>query len=208
MKKLLKIILYFILAHAGLYFAILGFISLRYVWYVYFIETDLGEPAFQTEGIVKEWPGDQLTVAQRAALHRFPSLASCVSAETNTPSAEELMQMDWTRMQNSAHVEVCAFRILKTLGDISLATSWLEQQGFSSPERWSSENPFKESNGTLKVIGTWNVIENGLRWPESGLKRRMLSIPILLPPYEVGIETTWSPDGEELLFIEVFEKRL
>jgi hypothetical protein len=207
MKKLLKVVIYTALAFVALYFIIWCFMLLRQVWYVHIIDTDLGEPKYQNERMAKDWP-NQLTVSQRAALHKFPDLNSCIKADTNSPNTEELMEMDWSKVENSAQVEICAFRILKTLGDISYATPWLERQGYSSPENWSTENPFEERDGNLRVDGGWSVTKNGLRYPESGLKRRILSLPIVFPPYSVGIYTTWSSDGSELLYVQAYENRL
>jgi hypothetical protein len=207
MKNILKVILYIVLTLTAFFFIIWCMVIIRYVWYVHIIKTDFGEPVYKNERIVKDW-SNQLTVAQRVALHKFPDLNSCIEAKTNNPSVEELMIMDWSKIKTSSQVEICAFRILKTLGDISYATPWLEQQGYSSPKNFSSENPFKEHEGNLRVDGVWSVTKKGLRYPESGLKHEIISLPIFFPPYSVGIYTTWSSDGKDLLYVQAYENRL
>lgn len=208
MKKVLKFIAYVILSLIAIYLVIWGFILARYVWYTYLVDTELGEPKYQNFQIVNNGTRP-FTVSQRAALKKFPDVASCIESKSSNPTTEQLMQMDWSKMKNDAQVEICTFRILSTLGDISQATPWLEQQGFTnSSSQWTSNHPYVGSGDRLSVSGNWNTRENGLRWPESGLKRKILSLPIMWPPYGTSISTTWSQDGTELLYVEIGQTRL
>lgn len=208
MKKVLNIFLYGIAGVIGFSLLIACFYGLRYVWYMRIVSLDLGEPAYSNTWLVHERT-DPISFSQKVALVKFPDVASCIEANTDDPSVEELMKMSWHKMQTDAQVEICTFRILATLGNISFATPWLEEQGFSnSANLWTSENPYFDIYDQPQVSGNWNTRENGLRWPESGLKRQILSLPILWPPYGTSISTTWSVDGTQLLNVQVSQTRL
>ncbi len=180
--------------------------GLRSLYYTHAVELDLGEPAYQNLRTTRGAP-DPFTDAQRAALLTFPDVASCIGSKPATATLEELRNLDWSRMKTDAHVEICTFRILRTLGNISNATPWLESQGFRSRDAWNSDNPYIGHEGELVVDAGWNVTSKGLRWPESGFMRSVRSLAVLRP-YGTSIQATYTPDGSEVLYVKVSHSRL
>jgi len=145
---------------------------------------------------------------EASALKTFPDARSCIESQSETPNTDELMRMNWSQIKNNAQAKTCMYHILTALGDVDYATPWLEAQGFTSGNTFTSSNPYIGIDDSLNVHANWDVSENGFRWPETGIKRHILALPIFWPPYGIHIATSWSSDGKELLYVEINENRL
>ena len=197
----------------------IGYIVLGYVWYGYkMLEVTIREPSRGTPAFVGYREGflnaygthkkkifgssarpqevPELSIFHKVALRDFPSAESCMKGAVFASQKYDLFGLDWEKINNEYEAEVCTFRMLKTLGGIENVTPWLEAQGFTSSENFSSANPHKTSYGTLSIHGSYSIRNNGPKFPTSGFVRRAFrSIP-----YSMGIETAWSIDGKELLY--------
>ncbi|MGA9409569.1 MAG: hypothetical protein WBV78_03895 [Roseobacter sp.] len=135
----------------------------------------------------------------KRAVRRFPDAQSCLESEAKSEKREDLFRMDWDKIKTTGDAEVCSFRLLHALGDISHATSWLEAQGFGVDDRVSSVSQYVERDGKLRVDGGWSIRKRGPRFPTSGIIRRIFKAV----PYGMGVRATYSPDGQELLYLNI-----
>lgn len=165
-------------------------------WVSYVSAPSLGTPPFR---IPSSPPNKTLTAFQKVALLDFPDPASCLQDGAGDLSPESLKRMDWDKIDNDAEAQVCIFRLLGSYEDLSHETGWFESQGLHVSDGWSSARPFKDSDGTLRVTGSWSIRENGPMYPTKGIIRRLFrSIP-----YGMGINASWSGDGKTLLHVTI-----
>ncbi|MEM6577387.1 MAG: hypothetical protein AAF678_02765 [Pseudomonadota bacterium] len=135
----------------------------------------------------------------KRSVRRFPDAQSCLESDASSDKHEDLFRMDWHQIITTSDAEVCSFRLLHALGDISHATRWLEAQGFTVGESFSSASPYVGRDGTLRVDGGWSIRKRGPRFPTSGIIRRIFKAV----PYGMGVRATYSPDGQELLYLNI-----
>lgn len=166
----------------------------KLVWVTLVSQPDPGTPPFR---VLHE---REMTPAKQVAVWEFPDAESCLKAvPADLSSDERLLWMDWERIQNDAEAEVCMFRLLGSYQDLSHATAWFEAQGFNVHEQFSSANPSVERDGKKRVAAQYSIRKNGPKFPARGAVRRMFrSIS-----YSMSINSTWSPDGKQLLGVTV-----
>jgi hypothetical protein len=147
----------------------------------------------------REKYGREMGVRTKVALVDFPDPYSCLEDSVDILTPETLKRMDWEKISRTTHVNVCTFHLLAVSGDISHATAWLEHQGFWVADRFSSANPYVHRDGRLRVYGRWSIRENDPKFSQSGV------LHILTPftPYDMNIGSYWSPDGNQLLYVDV-----
>lgn len=164
-----------------------------------------GTPPYRTEWEVKlteekrKKYGREMGIAPKRALIDFPSPRACLEEGVEVLTPETLKRMDWEKMRRTTDVNVCVFRLLAASGDISHATEWFEFQGFQVPAGFSSANPYRDLDGSLRVYGVWSIGENGPKFQERGL------VNIVVPAfaYEMNINASWTADGSQLLHVSI-----
>jgi len=152
-----------------------------------------GTPTFQVQY------EHQMDLDVKRALRRFPDAQACLERGANAANREDLVRMDWDKVLTSGDAKVCSFRLLHGWGGVSEAANWLKAQGFRVGKSFSSDAPFVGSGGTLRVDGSWSIKNNGPRFPTSGTIRRVFNAV----PYGMGVRATYSPDGQELLYLDI-----
>lgn len=152
-----------------------------------------GTPPFQVKY------AHQINNDIKRALSKFQDTQACVEVDANAAIREELVRMDWDKILTTGDAEVCSFRLLHEWGSIAEATTWLTAQGFHVGTSFSSDSPYVSSDGTLRVDGNWSIRSNGPRFPTSGLLQRIFNAV----PYGMNISATYSPDGRELLYLDI-----
>ncbi|MEP3637208.1 MAG: hypothetical protein ABJN14_08120 [Paracoccaceae bacterium] len=152
-----------------------------------------GTPPFQVRN------ERQIDSSVKRALHRFPDAQACLEHGANAARREDLVRMDWKKISTKSDAKVCSFRLLHEWGAVTEAASWLEAQGFRVGERFSSISPYIGRDGTLRVDGSWSVRKNGPRFPTTGMIKRVFNAV----PYGMGVRATYSPDGQELLYLDI-----
>lgn len=191
--RLLNYAAYGILAFLG--YQLVGYLyyGAKLYWVSHISEPGRGVPPFQIR------PNRQLTAAQKVALMDFPDPESCLKDGVKTLTPENLKKLDWDRIDNASDAEVCVFRLLGSYEDLSQATAWFEAQGFDVPKSFSSAKPFPTSDGKLRVYGSYSIRKSGPKFPTRGVIRRLFrSIP-----YAMNVDSTWSEDGKQLLFVSI-----
>ncbi|MES0827544.1 hypothetical protein [Ruegeria sp. SCP11] len=133
------------------------------------------------------------------ASYSFPDTQSCLETGADTGNHEDLLRMDWDKISTTGDAKVCMFRLLHEWGGAADAASWLEAQGFRVSETFSSDKPYENRDGTLRVDGGWSIKRNGPRFPTSGVLARIRKAV----PYGMGVRATFSEDGRELLYLNV-----
>lgn len=159
--------------------------------YNQFLPIQLGTPEFKVRH------DNDLTPDVKRALLRFPDSQSCLQANADAEKQDDLSLMNWNKIVNDGDATVCAFRLLHDWGDVSKATTWLQAQGLSVGPTYSSAQPYIGADGTQRVTGTWSIKHDGPRFPASGKIRRIFSAT----GYGMGVNATYSPDGQSLLFV-------
>lgn len=142
----------------------------------------------------------QMTTRMKVAMMDYPNPLACLEGDAEANVKEDLKRLDWDRIETPAEATVCIFRLLGSFGDISRSDEWLEAQGFRvGRPGFNAEKPYVERDGLKRVAASWSIRENGPRFPTRGLLRRKLySIP-----YGMNVNTTWSSDGQTLLYVEL-----
>ena len=182
------VLLYFIWIIAGtvLYLGKGAWVSL--------VEPPLGNPPFQMQY------DREFNMAMKVALLDFPDEQSCLEKGANVENNEDLLRLDWRKVDTKPEATVCVFRLLSKFGDISKSDDWLKAQGFTmSKDIFNAANPYIEPNGTKRVTGRWAIRKNGLKYKKEFSLRRLL--PTIA--YGMGVNATYSEDGSTLLFVRI-----
>ncbi len=157
---------------------------------------------------VAMWPGQpeyrvqsehHLRTSVTRATRNFPDAQSCLQTGADAARRQDLLRMDWDKVETTSDAEVCIFRLLHGWGGVSEAAAWLKAQDFTVNDRFSSGNFYENRDGTLRVDGGWSIKKHGLRFPTSGFITRILGAT----PYGMGVRATFSQDGNELLFVNI-----
>lgn len=134
-----------------------------------------------------------------AALRRFPDAQSCLKEGADATQPNDLLQMDWDRIERDAEASVCVFRLLAALGSVDKFTAFAEAQGFGvSDSGFNPASPFVERDGSLKVSAGWSIRAKGPRYPSTGLVRYFLAVP-----YGMSVDATWAADRRTLLWVNI-----
>ena len=152
-----------------------------------------GTPAFSVKY------DHQMHSGVKRAMRRFPDRQSCLKPGADASKRQDLVKMDWDRIATTSEAEVCIFRLLHGWGGVVDAAEWLEAQGFRVEESFSSQSPYVDIDGSLRVVGGWSIKQKGPRFPTSGVIRRILHAV----PYGMNVNATYGSDGRELLFLKI-----
>jgi hypothetical protein len=174
---------YAVLAFFGFLVLDPAYTGARMLWVTVF-EPSPGTPPFAT------MDERDMTARLKIAMVDFPDPASCLDSDAGERGQEVLTRMDWGKIKATPEATVCIFRLLSTYGDISRTREWLEAQGFTV----GKSGPYMDLDGTLRVYGNWPIRKNGPKFP-----RR----EFFLTAQYMGINATWSPNGKDLLDVEV-----
>ncbi|NIL95556.1 MAG: hypothetical protein GTO62_00005 [Planctomycetales bacterium] len=155
---------------------------------------DLGDPPFAVQF------DREMTARMKVAMMEFSDAETCVVPNSGPVEPGKMVPIDWDRIDSNEAAKVCLFRTLAAFGELPMAGTWLEGQGFRVNESgFNSENPYFRRDGTLRVDGTWSVREQGLLYePDTLFFRAMASITL-----GTGVHTTWSADGRNLLWVSL-----
>jgi hypothetical protein len=176
----------FILAGGVLHGARLAWVSV--------FEPSRGTPEFTTQ-----FERD-MTARMKVAMLDFPNPESCLQKEAFSDAGTDLARMDWDQIDNSKEAEVCMFRLLASLGGMENSEDWLEAQGFRlSPNGFNAQKPYEERDGTLRVMASWSIRDNGPKFPTRGPIRRFFSSI----PYGMSVNTAWTADRSKLLYVRL-----
>ncbi|WP_010437031.1 hypothetical protein [Ruegeria conchae] len=173
--------------------------------FLYFLKSLVAALYFSAMPLNTGQPEFRLQFAHRMnsdvvrASYRFPDTQSCLEAGADAGNHEELLRMDWDMISTTGDAKVCMFRLLHEWGGVADAASWLEAQGFRVSETFSSNKPYENRDGTLRVDGGWSIKRNGPRLPTSGVLARIRKAV----PYGMGVRATFSEDGRELLYLNI-----
>lgn len=134
----------------------------------------------------------EMTWEMKRALRRFPNPQSCLKPGADASLHNDLLKMDWDQIRTKPEAQVCAFRLLASLGNATEAEKWVGAQGFRNfftrPETGS---------GNLMVQGTWSIHQNGPLFPSKGLLGRLNAAM----PHTMSFSARFSPDGGTLLSV-------
>lgn len=151
----------------------------------------LGDPPYQTRF------EREMTTYTRLVAHRYPDAQSCLEEGRKAGLAEDLVHLDWRKINTTDEAEVCIYRILSHVG-IHQAAHFFEAQGFSI--RNTEEVPIRvTSDENLQIRSGWNIATKGPKFPERGLLRRTLAAI----PYGMSVYATWDPAGQRLLYVKI-----
>lgn len=161
-----------------------------------------GEPPYQPQS------AREMTMQTRAALTRFPDVQSCLVRDAKAANRDDLLRMDWDRIDNGREAEVCMFRLLSAWGGADEAGTWFEAQGL----RASDVRPLsayygkstEQADENLRVDAGWSIKDNGPLFPTSGLVRRVLRAV----PYGYGVTATFDGKTRKLLYVSTSSSTL
>ena len=141
-----------------------------------------------------------MTALMKIAIMDLPNAQSCVDQDAGNVTPGKLVPLDRGKIRSEEAARVCIFRLLATYGDVSMSGEWFEGQGFwVSTESFSAKNPNVNRDSTLSVHAYWSIRENGLLY-----KHRILIIRALnSTARSMSIYTTWSADGQTLLWVKI-----
>lgn len=152
---------------------------------------NLGDPPYQTRF------EREMTTYTRLVAHRYPDAQSCLEEGRKADLAEDIVHLDWRKINTTDEAEVCIFRILSHV-DINKAAHFFEAQGFSI--RNTEDGPIRvTSDDNLQIRSGWHIATKGPKFPEHGLLRRAFAAI----PYGMSVYATWDPTGQRLLYVKI-----
>jgi hypothetical protein len=160
--------------------------------------TDAGAPPFR---MLNE--NHKIGIDHRVALRRFPDLNACLFSWGDRPYWGDDPNFDqiayafaWNRIRTEGEAEVCVFRALAQLGSPERAVKWIVAQGFNhfSPPKTGTRKPLWRTEQ-----GSWSIRANGRKFSSGALSSAVL--PSLA--YGMSVTSFWSPDGNDLLAVDV-----
>ncbi|WP_170349182.1 MULTISPECIES: hypothetical protein [Ruegeria] len=97
----------------------------------------------------------------RKAIRNYPDVQSCLIKEEQKKESPNLLKLDWKRVGYGSGVEVCIFRISRSLGTLDRIQSWMSYHDFRvvGYSRYRSENfvPTRINQPVGNVAGYWTV---------------------------------------------------
>ena len=92
-------------------------------------------------------------------MSRFPDVRSCLVGSERTKPQPDLRQMDWAAVNSFSDLDVCVFRIAKSIQDIDTIKVWLRHNEFSVGRnvKQRSDN-FVPQSGTEPVLSIDSVL--------------------------------------------------
>ncbi|MGK7651380.1 hypothetical protein ACSQ76_02790 [Roseovarius sp. B08] len=132
-------------------------------------------------------------------MRHFPDPQSCLREGSDATERQDLLQMDWDRIDTIGDAKVCIFRLLHVWGGADAAALRLEAQGFRVGTGAGVYQPHRTHDGKLRVGGGWSIRRNGPRFPTTGVIRRSLRAT----PCGMRVSATFSGDGAELLYVSI-----
>lgn len=110
------------------------------------------------------------------SLRRFPTLDSCLSADTEPGGPPIEYRLAWDRFLRNSDAEVCAFWQLSALGNISDIRKWLVKNRFHIEReqvmRKTLAMYFPNVKHPSYLLALWTTSESGILW--GGAIMRML----------------------------------
>ena len=112
------------------------------------------------------------------ALRKFRRTQACLISSERMAQTPNLLKIDWANLRGRHDLEVCLFRIFRSLGNLEAIRAWLEFHAFEvrGPTRVVGENyrPRNECEPLYSFGGSWDSDEAmrhrpSLLWRLTGL---------------------------------------
>lgn len=105
----------------------------------------------------------------RRAIGQFQDVRDCLVDEERGKDNPNLLLIDWQHLKKRRNIEVCLFRIFRSLNSISLIRKWLEFHEFQNIRysRIFSETyiPQSQTEPVAGIFGSWSAEETLNRLP-------------------------------------------
>lgn len=147
-----------------------------------------------------------ITDSLKKALARFPNTKSCLIEEEHSEDRVDLRLIDWRQFKHKDELNVCLWRIFKSLNSTEAVEKWLTFQGFrisksditrkkqsydtDTYERQTSVTPMHQITGSYSVNKTTAQL-HPYKPPNAMLKI----------VHGHGISTLWIPNTNTLLHV-------
>ena len=125
----------------------------------------------------------------RRAMSRFPSAADCLTRPSHNQKKPDLRQLDWSKMIDTAAIEVCMFRIFSSYGSPSKAKLWFEAQGFTNVimETYEVRSELFTRVRTYNLPRETNKVYVSKNWLSSQLLKNLI--------HSEGFRAVWDSNG-------------
>ncbi len=96
----------------------------------------------------------------RKALRRYPNVRNCLIDSEQLTETPNLLELDWQAVSLGPELDVCVFRVMRSLPSIPHIYAWLDFHGFKVTEfsRFVSESfvPDYDTQAVAFIAGNWS----------------------------------------------------
>lgn len=104
----------------------------------------------------------------RKAIRRYPSVRECLEPSERRKEIPDIVKIDWKKLDQE-EVDVCVFRIARSLEDPELISDWLRLHGFHVGEisrmYSASYKPRNPDEPVQQLQATWTLEQYRSVWP-------------------------------------------
>jgi hypothetical protein len=129
------------------------------------------------------------------ALRKFRRTQACLMSSERMVQTPNLLNIEWPNLRDRHDLEVCLFRIFRSLGNLDAIRAWLEFHAFEvwGPTRSYSENcrPRNEREPLYRFGGSWDSEETMRHRPS--LLWRLTGLTLV---HSIGVNIGLSESGE------------
>ncbi len=105
----------------------------------------------------------------RGSIKKFPDATPCLDESEQQAERPNLLKLDWSGVGRRTNLEVCLFRILRSLDDVDAIREWLAFHDFEvrGPVKRHSDNysPRFEDEAIFLIDAGWSTAESMKRRP-------------------------------------------